>query len=57
MTLYRFIFSDGTTTFAAMPNNALIWGAFFARWRRAELLEIEEIRPLIVQFVLPYECA
>lgn len=52
MNLYRFIFDDGALTFPAYPSCALVFAAMFARWRKAELLRIEEDRPLQTGFTL-----
>lgn len=43
MNLYRFIFDDGAVTFAAYPSNALVFAARFAKWRKSELLRIDEL--------------
>lgn len=52
MNLYRFIFDNGAMTFPAYPSCALVFAAMFARWRKAELLRIEEVRPLQPGFQL-----
>ena len=52
MTLYRFVYSGASITFAALPRHALRHAALFARYSGRELLRIEELRPLREQLVL-----